>query len=799
VEGKEWLQMSASGDVYALLIGINDYECDAVRNLQFAVADVRALRELLIKRMGLNLANSLLLSYPAIESAPTPRRADVLRALDRFSGAPMRPEDTFVLYFAGHGFASDEASYLLTVDSDPSSSNLLRETAVSLATIKHFMRDIRAGQQLLILDACRNEPTTLTRGTASTCFDVAMARDIAALVREEGGSVREDTARTRAILSACWQGQVSYEYQPGGQSWFCHNLLETLRTHVDDEIEITRLTELVRERMRANAWRELPPAKSQEPYLVLEGRSLRLRMASADSAGPRVPKVTALPTEAIEKSQRPLPPKLSPVSIQEPWTNDIGISFRLIQQGRFAMGASPGDSAASADEQPRMTLAIARPFWAATFPLTNAVVRRFLENASPDDDSRFAKLRKDRSFASQLRRGKVDDNLPATEISHDDAVILCAWLQSLDGRNYRLPVEAEWEYMARAGAAGPYWWKDESIVKEYVVFAATGPAPVDSGRANGWGLIDILGNVAEWTSSHYDQIDSGAAMRSADAISGDARVVRGGSWRSKTLEELRVSRRKSMFRRTRADDLGVRIVCDFDWPEPKKEPAHVARPHESNVSPTVIPNPVAPSQQPRLCEDIRILCPSCGRSLRVAERFAGRELPCPACKTLLHVSADGRGLVLARTAPLYESFNEHARKVIQWANQEAQRFNHEYIGSEHVLLGLTKDGDGVAVSVLKSLGVEPKQIVLEVEKLVVSGDPRECTGKLPLAPAAKRAIKYARQEALNLNHDYIGPEHILLGLLRDNEGVAGQILRNIGLQLGNVREEVQATLRRVAD
>jgi chaperonin GroEL len=557
--------MSQHSDIYALLIGINDYESEAVRRLQFAVADVVAFRQFLIQRMGLNPDNSVLLSYPAVESARTPRRAEVLRALDRFSAAPMRPEDTFVLYFAGHGFASDDVSFLLTADSDPGSSNLLGETAISLATIKRFIQGIRAGQQLLILDACRNEPTTLTRDTGSSFFDAAMARDIAAVVRGNGGDqARPDhTAQARAILSACWQGQVSYEYRSGGQSWFCHNLLETLRGHANDEIEITGLTELVRQRMLTNAWRELPQAKCQEPYLVLEGRSLRLRIGIPNSASPScVPK--APPVKAAEELHRPAPQEVPPARIKDPWTNDVGICFRLIRPGSFAMGASASDSAAPADEQPRTIMAIPRPFWAATFPLTNAVIHRFLQSGKLNDDPRFAKLRGDRSFAAQLRQAKAADNVPAVEVSHDDAEILCAWLHSLDGRHYRLPVEAEWEYMARAGTTGPYWWKDQTAANDCAVFAGAGPAPADSGRANGLGLIDVLGNVAEWTASAYDRIDSGAATRAADSLCGDARVARGGSWRAKTIEDLRVSRRKSMFRRTRADDLGVRIVCDFD-------------------------------------------------------------------------------------------------------------------------------------------------------------------------------------------------------------------------------------------
>ena len=236
----------------------------------------------------------------------------------------------------------------------------------------------------MIINACRNEPTTLTRDTASTCFDAAMARDVAALVRgEAGGQLRKQAIWVRAILSACWQGQVSYEYRRGGHSWFCYNLLETLHTQVHDDIEITKLTELVRERMLMNAWQELPQAKCQEPYLVLEGRPLHLRLATVNSTQPRVPVAKVVPAGTTKHSQKSLPQKAKLESIEDPWTNDLGISFRLIYPGRFAMGASFDDSAASADEQPTLNLTIPGAFWAATFPLTNEVVTRFLENASP--------------------------------------------------------------------------------------------------------------------------------------------------------------------------------------------------------------------------------------------------------------------------------------------------------------------------------------------------------------------------------------------------------------------------------
>src|ERR1044071_4509062 len=151
----------------------------------------------------------------------------------------------------------------------------------------------------------------------------------------------------------------------------------------------------------------------------------------------------------------------------------------------------------------------------------------------------------------------------------------------------------------------------------------------------------------------------------------------------------------------------------------------------------------------------------------------------------------GRAVIrLQPESEMYERFTDRARKVMQLANQEAQRFNHEYIGTEHILLGLVKEGSGVAANVLKNLDVDLRKIRLEVEKLVQSGPDMVTMGKLPQTPRAKKVIEYSMEEARNLNHNYVGTEHILLGLLREQEGVAAAVLMNLGLKLEEVREEV---------
>ena len=139
---------------------------------------------------------------------------------------------------------------------------------------------------------------------------------------------------------------------------------------------------------------------------------------------------------------------------------------------------------------------------------------------------------------------------------------------------------------------------------------------------------------------------------------------------------------------------------------------------------------------------------------------------------------------------MFERFTDRARKVMALANQEAQRFNHEYIGTEHILLGLVKEGSGVGANVLKNLDVDLRKVRLEVEKLVKSGPETVTMGKLPQTPRAKKVIEYGIEEARNLNHNYVGTEHLLLGLLREQDGVAAQVLMNLNLRLEDVREEV---------
>ncbi len=139
---------------------------------------------------------------------------------------------------------------------------------------------------------------------------------------------------------------------------------------------------------------------------------------------------------------------------------------------------------------------------------------------------------------------------------------------------------------------------------------------------------------------------------------------------------------------------------------------------------------------------------------------------------------------------MFERFTERARKVMALSNQEARRFNHGYIGTEHILLGLLKEGSGVGPNVLKNLDVELHKVRMEVEKRIEAGPEMVAVGELPHTPRTKNVLEYAVEEARNLNHNYIGTEHLTLGLLREQDGLAAQVLMNLGLKLDEVRQEV---------
>ncbi len=130
----------------------------------------------------------------------------------------------------------------------------------------------------------------------------------------------------------------------------------------------------------------------------------------------------------------------------------------------------------------------------------------------------------------------------------------------------------------------------------------------------------------------------------------------------------------------------------------------------------------------------------------------------------------------------FEKFSDRARRVLTLAQEEAQRFNHNYIGTEHILLGLVRETEGVVARVLINLGIDLNKVRAAVEFIIGRGE-KPVQGEIGLTPRAKKVIELAVDEARRMNHSYIGTEHLLVGLLREGEGVASGVLESLGVTL----------------
>ena len=138
---------------------------------------------------------------------------------------------------------------------------------------------------------------------------------------------------------------------------------------------------------------------------------------------------------------------------------------------------------------------------------------------------------------------------------------------------------------------------------------------------------------------------------------------------------------------------------------------------------------------------------------------------------------------------MFERFTDRARRVVVLAQEEARMLDHNYIGTEHILLGLIHEGEGVAARALESLGISLEAVRQQVEEIIGQGQ-QAPSGHIPFTPRAKKVLELSLREALQLGHDYIGTEHILLGLIREGEGVAAQVLVRLGADLNRVRQQV---------
>src|SRR5437016_2283811 len=176
------------------------------------------------------------------------------------------------------------------------------------------------------------------------------------------------------------------------------------------------------------------------------------------------------------------------------------------------------------------------------------------------------------------------------------------------------------------------------------------------------------------------------------------------------------------------------------------------------------------------------------------ESDTGLNNPLDQFTQLIRKVIQGKHTTPAELLNRFDRFTKRARHVLALAQEEAQRFQHNYIGTEHLLLGLVREGEGVAAQVLSNLGVDVNQLRHAVEAIIGRGD-RIVLGEIGITPRAKKVIELAADEARRLNHRFIGTEHLLLGLIREGEGIAAGVLESLGIQLEQVRTETIRVLR----
>src|SRR6266498_3490543 len=162
-----------------------------------------------------------------------------------------------------------------------------------------------------------------------------------------------------------------------------------------------------------------------------------------------------------------------------------------------------------------------------------------------------------------------------------------------------------------------------------------------------------------------------------------------------------------------------------------------------------------------------------------------RQVPAGPCLAYGRAAVAGRGVLIE----VFERFTDRARQIVVLAQEEARRLNHNYLGTEHLLLGLVHEGEGVAARALESLGISLGSVRQQVEEIIGQGQ-QAPAGHIPFTPRANKVIELAQREANDLGHNYIGTEHLLLGLVREGEGVAAQVLVKLGADLAGVREQV---------
>ena len=464
----------------ALVIGNSTYKSAPLKNPANDAADIaKALR-------GLGFQVTL---------KQNQSRESMAQAIREF-GNQLKRGGTGLFYYAGHGMQVKGKNFLIPVDSDIQSEDEVPYRGIDANELLAKMESARNRVNLVILDACRNNPFARSFRSSSQ------------------GLAQMDAPVGTLVAFATAPGSVAADGM-GRNGLYTQHLLASLN----------------------------------QPGLKIEDVFKRVRVGVRQgSRGKQIPwENTSLEGDFYFKPGKPgeaptqlasLAPALTPepapgaAGAGEAWADPTtGMEFVWIPNGCFQMGSPASESGRESDEQQHQVCV--EGYWLAKYEVTNAQYKKFRPNHS------------------------ADDKLPVTDVSWTDAMHFAQWLSEKSGMKIRLPTEAEWEYAARAGTSTAYFWGDSWDGRHN--FMSSEKKPIGSHQPNAWGLYDMLGNVWEWTASSYDGSYSGAERQVASLEAGGKRVYRGGSWNRRPRYVRSANRAGDVPPDYRYDTIGFRL------------------------------------------------------------------------------------------------------------------------------------------------------------------------------------------------------------------------------------------------
>ncbi len=516
----------AQAEHYALLIGVRQYIPTELTDLKYTENDVVKLAEVLRQR-GYQPDNIVLMTQTTgADRAGLLPTSDNIRHQLKLLLAGLDRSDTILIAVSGHGvqFLGEEVDYFCPMDAKLAD----RSTLVSLKEIYDQLDACGAAGKLLLVDACRDDPQTdLSKSTKKIELEPVHEKRPSVVV--EGGAI---------ALKSCSRTQQSFEDPRLEHGIFFYHLIEGFKGAADldgdGEITVSELESHTTKRVKDYARSQLGVLQIPSRFSRGEVQGDIIVAIKVESKNPgmlitpkvesRVPGILTAPFTAGEASIGQLR-WAEHLGVEPVTTNSIEMKLVLIPPGEFMMGAADSDKEAYYGyEKPQHRVTISRPFYMGETEVTQGQWKAVM-GTEPWKGEEYV---------------KEGTNYPATYVSWEDAVEYCRRLSERDGREYRLPTEAEWEYACRGGSTGRYSFGDDvSELGRYAWFDENAwnkdekyAHLVRQKLANPFGLFDMHGNVYEWCSDWYGEKYYGESP-SADPTGpndGESRVRRGGGW-----------------------------------------------------------------------------------------------------------------------------------------------------------------------------------------------------------------------------------------------------------------------------